>query len=133
MTILYAVICRSKDAAVLAEFISEAMPVGSNAPQVTVALLEHLRDNPAAVQDGDMTTYVHRNDGSNNKGSSSSGRKKNDDIFGSFLQACTVPLKTTDENLELGHVQENYFHLWNEKNVFYCCLSDDPNPKYQKV
>jgi hypothetical protein len=119
MTIVYAIICRSKDAAVLAEYTSEALT--GNAPQVTTALLEHLRDNPGAVREGDLTTYVHRNE----KGAS-------DDIFGQFLQACTIPI-TTAEELDLGSVQEHYFHLWQRSGVFYCCLADDPGPREQKV
>jgi hypothetical protein len=120
MTIVYAVICRSKDAAILVEFTSEALT--GNAPQVTTALLEHLRDNPGAMQEGDLTTYVHRNERGGVR----------DDIFGQFLQACTIPVTTTEE-LDLGDVQENYFHLWHQNGVFYCCLADDPDPKVQKV
>mmetsp|Transcript_101687 Transcript_101687/g.152374 ORF Transcript_101687/g.152374 Transcript_101687/m.152374 type:complete len:273 (-) Transcript_101687:172-990(-) len=119
MAILYAVICRAKDAAILVEYASEALT--GNAPQVTTALLEHLRDNPGAVGEGDLTTYVHRNE----KGGS-------DDIFGQFLQACTMSITTTEE-LDLGSVQENYFHLWQQSGVFFCCLADDPDPREQKV
>eukprot|EP00934_Nitzschia_sp_Nitz4_P006628 Nitzschia sp. Nitz4//scaffold3_size479765//123077//123949//NITZ4_000053-RA/size479765-processed-gene-0.65-mRNA-1//1//CDS//3329550617//6618//frame0 len=122
MTIVYAVICRSRDAAILVELATEALD-GSNAPQVTTALLEHLRDHPAALKEGDLKTFVHRNE---------SGAFGGDDFFSQFMQACTVNITTTDE-LDLGAVQENYFHLWYNEGVFYCCLSDNPDPKEQKV
>lgn len=121
MTIVYAVICRARDAGILVEVATEALD-GSNAPQVTTALLEHLRDNPAALKEGDLKTFVHRN------GKDEGG----DDFFSQFMQACTVSITTTDE-LDIGAVEEHFFHLWYEGGVFYCCLSDNPVPKEQKV
>jgi len=122
MTIVYAVICRARDAGVLVECATEALD-GSNAPQVTTALLEHLRDHPTAMKEGDLKTFVHRN---------SAGDWNGDDFFSQFMQACTVSITTSNE-LELGDVQENYFHLWYQEGVFYCCLSDNADPKEQKV
>lgn len=118
--IVYTVICRSKDAAVLVEVSNEAMQ--GNAPQVTTALLEHLRDNPKIIQEGELKTYIHRNGDDDLP----------DDIFGQMIHACTIPI-TSAEHLELGEVQEHYFHLWFQDGVFYCCLSDDPEPKHHKV
>ena len=120
--IVYSVICRSKDAAILAEFSSEALQPGSNAPQVTAALLEHLRDHPSVMKEGDLKTFRHRNDGG------ASG----DDFFSQFLQACTVAVNLTDD-IDLGSVEEHFFHLWHQDEVFYCCLSDDQDPIQQKV
>ncbi|KAL3903740.1 MAG: hypothetical protein SGILL_010332 [Bacillariaceae sp.] len=118
--IVYAVICRSKDAAVLAEYSSEALT--GNAPQVTAALLEHLRDHPAIMKEGDLKTFRHRSDDGMTE----------DDFFSQFLQACTVAVNTTEE-LDIGAVEEHFFHLWHQDEVFYCCLSDDRDPKEQKV
>jgi vesicle-associated membrane protein 7 len=118
--IVYAVICRSKDAAILCEFCSEALT--GNVPQVTAALLEHLRDHPAIMKEGDLKTFRHRNDGSSSE----------EDFFSQFLQACTVAVSTS-EDLDLGSVQEHFFHLWHQDEVFYCCLSDDSDPREQKV
>jgi hypothetical protein len=118
MTIVYTVICRSKDASILVEVSSEALT--GNAPQVTTALLEHLRDHPAAMNEGDLKTFVHRNEDDGY------------DFFSQFMQACTISITTTEE-LDIGAVQEHYFHLWHEDGVFYCCLSDDPDPREQKV
>lgn len=117
--IVYTVICRAKDASILCERSTEALQ--GNAPQVTTALLEHLRDHPDVVKEGELRTYIHRNDDT-----------IPDDIFGQVLHACTVPI-TTAEQLELGSVQEHYFHLWFESGVFFCCLSDDPEPRNHKV
>jgi hypothetical protein len=117
--IVYAVICRSKDAAILCEHSTEA--VTGNAPQVTAALLEHLRDHPAIMKEGDLKTFRHRNDGVNEE-----------DFFSQFLQACTVAISTAEE-MDLGAIEEHFFHLWHQDEVFYCCLSDDKDPKEQKV
>lgn len=117
--IVYAVICRSKDASILAEYSTEALT--GNVPQVTAALLEHLRDHPAIMKEGDLKTFRHRNDGSSEE-----------DFFSQFLQACTVAVTTADE-MDLGAIEEHFFHLWHQDEVFYCCLSDDRDPKQQKV
>jgi Synaptobrevin/Regulated-SNARE-like domain len=117
--IVYAVICRSKDAAILCEYSTEALT--GNAPQVTAALLEHLRDHPAIMKEGDLKTFRHRNNGTSEE-----------DFFSQFLQACTVAVSTADE-LDLGAVEEHFFHLWHQDEVFYCCLSDDRDPREQKV
>jgi hypothetical protein len=117
--IVYAVICRSKDAAILCEYSTEALT--GNAPQVTAALLEHLRDHPAIMKEGDLKTFRHRNNGTNEE-----------DFFNQFLQACTVAISTAEE-MDLGAIEEHFFHLWHQDEVFYCCLSDDRDPKEQKV
>jgi hypothetical protein len=119
--IVYTVICRAKDAAILVEQSTEALT--GNAPQVTTALLEHLRDHPTAMKEGDLKTFVHRNEAEGWDG---------DDFFSQIMQACTVSIKTTDE-LDIGAVQEHFFHLWQQEGVFFCCLSDDPDPRAQKV
>jgi hypothetical protein len=116
--IVYTVICRSIDASILVEVSSEALT--GNAPQVTTALLEHLRDHPAAMKEGDLKTFVHRNE------------KDGDDFFSQFMQACTISIMSAEE-LDLGDVQEHYFHLWHVDGVFYCCLSDDADSRDQKV
>jgi hypothetical protein len=118
--IVYTVICRAKDAAILVDFASEEL--SGNAPQVTCSLLEALRDNPTIMEEGLLKTFVHRNydDG------------PEDFSFNTFMQACTVPITTTEE-LDLGMIQEHYFHLWYQDGVYYCCLSDDPDPRYHKV
>ena len=118
--IVYTVICRARDAAILVEQSTEALT--GNAPQVTTALLEHLRDHPAAMNEGDLKTYVHRNEKDGG----------GDDIFSQFFQACTMNITTADD-LDPGDIQEHYFHLWFHEGVFYCCLSDDADMKQQKV
>lgn len=118
--IVYAVICRAKDAAVLVEFLTESLT--GNAPQVTTALLEHMRDNPNIIQEGKLKTFVHRN----------SDDDFSEDFFSTVVQACTVPINTAEE-LDLGHFQEHYFHLWLQDGVYYCCLTDSPEPRHHKV
>ncbi|KAL3934538.1 MAG: hypothetical protein SGBAC_009765 [Bacillariaceae sp.] len=120
--IVYTVICRARDAAILVELATESL-AGGNAPQVTTALLEHLRDNPNVIQEGNLKTFVHRNHDDEEMG---------DDIFGTVMQACTVPISSAAE-LDLGQFQEHYFHLWLDKGIYYCCLSDSPEPRHHKV
>jgi hypothetical protein len=124
--IVYCVICRAKDAAILVELSSPDLK--GNAPQVTTALLEQLRDHPQQLKEGDLTTYVNR---SSNKNSYA----EPDDVFSNFLQACTIAMTTVtqDGEMDLGNIQEHFFHLWNSNGVFYCCLSDDAVTKDQKV
>jgi hypothetical protein len=117
--IVYAVISRSHDAAILCEFSSEALT--GNAPQVTASLLEHLRDHPAIMKEGDLKTFRHSNQGGDEE-----------DFFSQFIQACSVAISSTDE-LDPGAVEEYFFHLWHQDGVFYCCLSDDVDPREQKV
>uniref|UniRef100_A0A7R9WY67 V-SNARE coiled-coil homology domain-containing protein n=1 Tax=Craspedostauros australis TaxID=1486917 RepID=A0A7R9WY67_9STRA len=117
--IVYFVICRSQDAAVLVEMATEALR--GNAPQVTTALMEHLRDHPQQAPEGDLKTFVQRN-----------GAEGEDDIFNMFMNACTVAVRTS-ATMDLGDVEEHYFHLLHDDGVFYCCLSDDDELRKQKV
>jgi len=111
--IVYAVICRSKDAVVLAEHSSNSLMSG-NAPQVTISLMEHLRDNPKLINNGEMKTLVHNND------------DQEDDFFSDFLNVCAMTMDFPD-------IDEYYFHLFLKDGVLYCCISDDFDAKDQKV
>jgi len=119
--IVYTVICRAHDAAILVELATESL-AGGNAPQVTTALLEHLRDNPNVIREGNLRTFVHRN----------YEEEMGDDMFNTVLHACTVPINTA-EQLDLGHFDEHFFHLWLHEGIYYCCLSDSPEPRHHKV
>ena len=131
--IVYCVICRAKDAAVLVELSTPDLK--GNAPQVTTALLEHLRDHPQQLPEGDLRTYVNRSSPSSNNSSRSNNSNNpfgadppaQNDIFSTFLSACTIPITsvTQDGELDLGNIQEHYFHVTNYEGVFFCCLSDD--------
>ena len=111
--IVYAVICRPKDATVLAEHSSESLMSG-NAPQVTIALMEHLRDTPNVLNDGDMKTFVHSN------------AEAEDDFFQDFMNVCAMQMDVSD-------VDDYYFHLFRKDGVIYCCISHDPDTRDQKV
>ena len=120
--IVYTVICRSSDAAILCEF-SDGNLTG-NAPQCTAALLEHLRDHPQIMKKGDLKTFRQQ--------SRTRGGPEEEDFLSQFLQACTVAV-TTAEEMDLGTVEEYFFHLWHQEDVFYCCLADDKDQRHQKV
>jgi len=121
--IVYAVICRSSDAAILCEYSTDELT--GNVPQCTAALLEHLRDHPNILKQGDLKTFRHTNK------PSSSGVNE-EDFLSQFLKAFTVAITTADE-MDLGSVEEYFFHLWHQEGVFYCCLGDDKDPRQQKV
>ena len=110
--IVYAVICRATDAVVLAEHSTDSL--SGNAPQVTIALIQHLKDNPDIVNDGELRTFVH------------SSNDMEDDFFSDFLNVCSM-------NVGLDEMDESYFHLYLKDGVFYCCISDDPDTRDQKV
>ena len=76
--------------------------------------MEHLRDNPTLVAEGDLLTFVQRN------------TEENVDYFSHFLDACSMAL---GDDL----VDENYFHLFLKDGVYYCCISDDEDSRDQKV
>lgn len=86
-----------------------------NAPLVTSVLMEHLRDNPTLVEEGDLRTFVQRN------------ADESLDYFSHFLDAaCSMALGDDD-------VDENYFHLYLKGGIYYCCISDDQDSRDQKV
>ena len=124
--IVYVVICRSSDAAILCEYSTDDLT--GNAPQCTAAILEHLRDHPNILKEGDLKTFRNSNKASNG----SSGCSDEGDYLSQFLQACTVAI-TTAEEMDLGSIEEHFFHLWHQDGVFYCCLSDDKEARQQKV
>jgi hypothetical protein len=109
--IVYAVICRASDATVLSEHSTDSL--SGNAPQVTIALIQHLKDHPDIVKDSELKTFVHNSDDA-------------DDFFSDFLNVCSM-------NFGLDEIEESYFHLYLKDGVFYCCISDDPDTRDQKV
>ena len=132
--IVYVVICRGKDAAILSE-LYDTNDLKGNAPQVTTELLKTLCENPQLYgNEGTLKTYVNK---STRSGFDNQSGSADNNIFNTFMQyACTIPittLDTADEELNLGNIQEHYFHVCNLDGIFYCCLSDDKNQKDQKV
>lgn len=121
MTIVYACICRSKDAAILTEVCDK--DVKGTVGQVVAELMQHLRDHPNFFKDGDLKTFVQRNEAEN-------------DFFSHFIEACSAALgDETDDN---NNTQEHYFHLYYTATtptdgIYYCCLGDDPDTRDQKV
>jgi len=77
--------------------------------------MEHLRDNPTLVDDGDFRTFVQRN------------AEENLDYFSQFFDAAC--------SMALGDdvVDENYFHLYLKDGIYYCCIADDEDSRDQKV
>ena len=110
--IIYAVICRARDASILADCSSPELR--GNAAHVTQMLMEHLRDHPELIFDGDCKTFVQRNEAEN-------------DFFSHFIEACATALGDSYA------AEEHYFHLYFKDEVFYCCLGDDPDIRDQKV
>jgi hypothetical protein len=117
--ILYALICRRDDTAVLADCVCDSELRGSFS-QVFVELLHHLRDHPGYCREGDLRTFVQRNDST--------------DFFLHFLDACTAFGGGGDEGGgEEDSGREHYFQVFLKNGIFYGCLADDPDPRDQKV
>lgn len=119
--IVYAVVCRSSDAAILCEYSTDDL--SGNAPQCTAAILEHMRDHPNILKEGDIKTF---------RNTSRSSTYTEEDFLSQFLQACSVAITTADE-MDLGTVEEYFFHIWHQEGIFYCCLGDDKQARQQKV
>jgi hypothetical protein len=115
MTIAYVNICRARDAAVLCEATNSDLK-STNVAQVTTQLLEHLRDNPGLLEDGDCQTFTQRN-------------QTEKDFFSNFVGACQSALGDLESAAQCDH----YFHLYLKDQVYYVCLGDDPDMKDQKV
>jgi hypothetical protein len=114
MTIVYACICRQRDAAILTEVCDK--DVKGTVSQVMVELLQHLRDHPELFAESEMKTFVQRNESEL-------------DFFNHFFEACSAALGE-----DVGDVTpERFFHLYLMDGVFYCCLSDDHDIRDQKV
>jgi len=127
--IVYAAIARAKDAAILVEVISADISRGTNVGQVVATMLQHLRDHPELIADGDRRTFVQRNEAET-------------DFFSHFIEACSVALgdTTTSDSGSVGGgageregLDEHYFHLYLKDGVYYCCLGDEPDARDQKV
>ncbi len=117
--IVYAVVCRSVDASILCEYSTDDL--SGNAPQCTAAILEHMRDHPNVLKEGDLKTFRNTNTG-----------QSEEDFLSQFLQACSVAITTADE-MDLGSIEEYFFHIWHQKGIFYCCLGDDKDDRQQKI
>ena len=148
---MYAVICRAKDAAVLVECSSKELS-GGNAAIVTSALLEQLKDESSSsssknnkkhsVPENSNATFVHRNTSFSGdhtpswaNPTASQTASGGFDFLSNFRDACstTFQFSTADEGMELGSIQEHYFHIYKQNGVYFCCLSDDRHAKDQKV
>lgn len=110
--IVYAVICRSRDAAVLCENYTPEL--GGNAPQVSMALMERLRDHPEYLASGESKTFAQRNE------------ETDFFAFTSFLEACTGGAG----DATMG---DHFFHVMHDGTVYFSCLSDDPDPRSHAV
>lgn len=114
--IIYALIARLKDAAVLVETGLASSKNMGNIPQVSASVLQHLRDNPGVVGEGDRKTFEQKNEA-------------NVDFFSNFIEACQMAMG--DEAGSGG--DEFYFHFYRKKDVIYFCLADDAKLRDQKV
>ena len=117
MTIIYSVVCRAKDAAILVEVCDK--DVKGTFGTIMVELLQHMRDHPDFFADGDLKTFVQRN-------------SVETDFFSHFLEACSAAALGND-NEAPNDTDNHFFHLYLKNNVYYCCLSDDADTRDQKV
>jgi hypothetical protein len=99
---------------VLAENYAHEM--GGNAPQVNMALMEYLRDNPTDLPSGEKKTFLQQNE-------------QQETFFWGFLEACGMDQNASSGNSDMRH----FFHVLHQDGVFYSCLSDDPDLNEHKV
>lgn len=116
--IVYASIARVRDGAVLVEVTSTDYN-RCNAGFVMTSLIQHLKDHPELLDEGQRKTFIQKNE-------------TETDFFSHFIEVCAVAIGDDNEDGE-NEMQEHYFHLTRKDNVFYCCLGDDPDPRDQKV
>ena len=124
--IIYTVICRAKDAAILVECADREL--AGNAPQVTAMLMGHLRDHPDILLSGERKTFVQHNNASSQD--KENGGLANFDFFSMFMDTCANAL---GEETEQSIQDEHYFHIILKGGVFFCCIGDDPDFRDQKV
>ena len=111
MPIIYTCIARAKDATILVE--STAPELGGNAPQVSLALMEYIRDHPQILEEGARKTWYQKN-----------GATK--DFFSGMIDSFTGDYDIMDGT-------EHFFHVVKKSEVVYSCLSDDNDPREQNV
>lgn len=116
MTIIYSVICRAKDATILTEVCDRDLK--GTFGSVWLELFQHLRDHPDFFKDGDLKTFVQRN-------------QAEMDFFSHFLEACSAVLNKDDDINNSN--PETFFHIFFNNGVFYGCLGDDSDTRDQKV
>ena len=145
--ILYAVIARAKDGAVLVE--SAVAGVEGNFPQIAVELLNSVLstsnynsalgtlESSSTVEllpDGARRTFIQRNNGPNMFGSM---------FGGSFCGVATQWNNlTTNNDMESNNTDNNnnnngdmdyYFHMSRKENIICLCISDDTDVRYHQV
>ena len=117
----------------LCEVSSPQVANTGNAPQITAALLGHLRDHRHSekklMEEGDRKTFVQRNHHPVGGGAV--------DFWADFLDtACNAAFGGGEEEEEDGMAsleEEHYFHVYLKGGVFYCCIGDDSDLRDQKV
>jgi hypothetical protein len=125
MTILYTVICRIKDVAILVEVCDS--DIKGTFSTIMIELLQHLYKNNTndntIFNDGDCKTFIQQN-------------TEELDFFSHFLEACNNSIYNTtgnDTNDGTNDTENHYFHLYYKNGIYYCCLSDDSDLRDQKV
>jgi hypothetical protein len=111
MPIIYTCIARAKDATVLAE--SSAPELGGNAPQLTLALLQYIRDHPQVLEEGARKTWSQKNDATA-------------DFFTGLFDSLTGGNDLLDGTA-------HFFHLMKKDGIIFSCLSDDSDTREQNV
>ena len=121
--ILYSVIARSNDGAVLAE--ATAPGVEGNHPQVTQQLIQALVGNASLVAIGNRKTFAHAAENTNNDYFQDGGDY--DDKGSSWGK------KRKGRNADDGsNMLETYFHVQRGESIYFICLSDDRDSKKQR-
>ena len=125
--IIYTVLARSQDGAVLVE--STASGLEGNHPQITRTLVSCLQQNLELVPLGNRKTFVHRNTGDDSECDPENDFEGFWHGLEGFWGGVCDPGSKNQNSDDLG----NYFHVLHGEGVFYICLSDDEIGRQQNV
>lgn len=117
--ILYAVIARVIDGVVLVDGSSPELK--GNFQQVATDFLSRLIDHRDELTEGTRKTFIHQN-------------PVERDYLSYFIDSCASAIGEVapHEDSDLT-ASEYYFHLLVRKDLYFCCLGDDPDTRDQKV
>ena len=121
--IIYSVIARSFDGAVLAEATSEG--IEGNHPQVTQQLIKRLCGNPALVPLGNFKIFVHREE------EDETDREMRNILVGASWDDGTRSQVPVAQGVNDG--LSHYFQVLRGEALYYICLSDDDDTRQQNV
>jgi len=133
--LLYSVIARSSDGAILVEATTAG--VEGNHPQVTNQLVQKLISNPSLIATGNRKTFANSVD-LNGNGNGGSGKYNNSgDLDG--IGGGDIEMKGfwngwgAEEIYDDSESMEYFFHVQRGESVYLICISDDIDGQQHRI